>query len=120
MNGEAPRPPADLVAPQWTAESLNHNPLNGATGGIWRVGRAGQNAILKIATPPGRDGVPAHWAPSTDQGHYSTGSRVRATRHGHSVAQARQSQIGRCGRCSRGASAVIESRCPGPGALARG
>ncbi|MBF9133407.1 phosphotransferase [Plantactinospora sp. S1510] len=65
------RPPVDLVGPRWTAEPLGHNAFNGATGGIWRVDRGGRNAILKISTPPGRDGVPAHWAASTDQGHWN-------------------------------------------------
>jgi hypothetical protein len=53
------------------AEPLGHNPLNGATGGIWRVDRGDRNAILKIATPPGRDGVSAHWIASIDQGHWN-------------------------------------------------
>ncbi|HLL67033.1 MAG TPA: phosphotransferase [Micromonosporaceae bacterium] len=64
-------PPDDLMGRQWEAEPLTHNPLNGATGGVWRVNGDGRNTILKIATPPGRNGVPAHWATSTDQGHWN-------------------------------------------------
>lgn len=50
---------------------LAHNPLNGATGGIWRVERGGRPAVLKVATPPGRPGVPAHWETSTDPAHWN-------------------------------------------------
>lgn len=64
-------PPGDLIGRQSEAELLTHNSLNGATGGIWRVNRDGRNTILKIAAPPGRNGVPAHWAASTDQGHWN-------------------------------------------------
>ncbi|WP_199513674.1 phosphotransferase [Nucisporomicrobium flavum] len=64
-------PPADLVGRQWESELLAHNPLNGATGGVWRVNGDGRTVILKIVTPPGRDGVPAHWATSADPGHWN-------------------------------------------------
>lgn len=64
-------PPDDLMGRQWEAEPLTHNPLNGATGGVWRVNDDGRTTILKIATPPGRHGVPAHWATSADQGHWN-------------------------------------------------
>lgn len=50
---------------------LAHNPLNGATGGIWRVERDGRPAVVKVATPPGRPGVPAHWETSADPGHWN-------------------------------------------------
>jgi hypothetical protein len=50
---------------------LAYNPLNGATGGIWRVERDGRPAVLKIATPPGRAGVPSHWETSNDPGHWN-------------------------------------------------
>ncbi|GIJ43139.1 hypothetical protein Val02_00250 [Virgisporangium aliadipatigenens] len=65
------RPPGDLVDPSWAAEALSHNGFNGATGGIWRVERDGGPAVLKLSTPPGRDGVPAHWATSEDPGHWN-------------------------------------------------
>ncbi|MBO0867560.1 MAG: hypothetical protein J2P15_03260 [Micromonosporaceae bacterium] len=47
-------PPTDLVQPEWHAESLRHNPLNGATGGIWRVDRgpAGSAAGTAGRRPP--------------------------------------------------------------------
>jgi hypothetical protein len=68
-------PPVDLVPPGWPAEPLRHNPLNGATGGIWRVrrGPAGDagTAVLKVLTLPGREGTPAHWATSTEPGHWN-------------------------------------------------
>ncbi len=50
---------------------MRHNPLNGATGGIWRVERAGRATVLKVLTPPGRPGVPAHWATSDEPGHWN-------------------------------------------------
>jgi hypothetical protein len=64
-------PPADLLAPHWSAEPLVHNPLNGATGGIWRIQRDDGPAVLKILTPPGRPEAPAHWATSDDPGHWN-------------------------------------------------
>jgi hypothetical protein len=64
-------PPADLVEPHWSAERLTHNPMNGATGGIWRVRRDRDTAVLKVLTPPGRDAVPAHWRGSDDPGHWN-------------------------------------------------
>jgi len=65
------RPPEDLVDPSWPAQALSHNGFNGATGGIWRVERPDGTAVLKLSTPPGRDGVPAHWATSEDPGHWN-------------------------------------------------
>jgi hypothetical protein len=66
------RPPLDLVGSGSHVEPLTHNPLNGATGGIWRVRRGDDTAVLKISTPPpaGRDG-PAHWMTSDDPGHWN-------------------------------------------------
>lgn len=70
-------PPVDLVAPEWFAAPLAHNPRNGATGGIWRVERDDGPAVLKILTPPeiltppDRRDVPAHWATSADPGHWN-------------------------------------------------
>jgi hypothetical protein len=51
-------------------EALGHNPLNAATGGIWRVRRDNDTAILKIATPGRRD-HPPHWATSSEPGHWN-------------------------------------------------
>ncbi|WP_412538271.1 aminoglycoside phosphotransferase [Longispora sp. K20-0274] len=88
-------PPADLMAPGWSALALTHNELNTATGGIWRVDRPGGPAILKLASPggPPPPGAPpgptpgaapppvpapgaaspgaAHWAAGADPGHWN-------------------------------------------------
>ncbi len=63
-------PPVDLVPVAETAQSLTHNQLNQATGGIWRVRRGGGTAILKLATPGRPDGA-AHWPAGTDPGHWN-------------------------------------------------
>lgn len=64
-------PVDDLIRPGWSAEPLGHNPFNAATGGIWRVRRDADTAILKIATPVRRDAHPPHWATSDEPGHWN-------------------------------------------------
>jgi hypothetical protein len=44
---------------------LDHNPLNGVTGGLWRSG----GAVHKVLTR--RAGAPAHWAASTEPRHWN-------------------------------------------------
>ncbi|MGW4463517.1 phosphotransferase [Micromonospora sp. NPDC004704] len=66
-----PEPTEDLIRPGWSMEPLGHNPFNAATGGIWRVRRDTDTAILKIATPNRRDDHPAHWATSADPTHWN-------------------------------------------------
>ncbi|GAA3338745.1 hypothetical protein GCM10020358_19950 [Amorphoplanes nipponensis] len=55
---------------------MPHNPFSGATGGIWRVGATGANAVLKICTP-GRPDAPAHFQASGEPGHWNTGGASR-------------------------------------------
>ena len=62
---------ADLLQPGWTAQPLDHNPLNAATGGIWRVRRDDGTAILKILWPGGTVNGRADWATSDDPGHWN-------------------------------------------------
>jgi hypothetical protein len=64
-------PIADLIRPGWSVEPLSHNPFNAATGGIWRVRRDEDTAILKIATPVRRGDHPPHWATSDEPGHWN-------------------------------------------------
>jgi len=64
------RPPEDLVPPGEIAEELPHNTGNGATGGIWRVGRGDGSVILKLCTP-GRPDAVAHFQASDDPGHWN-------------------------------------------------
>jgi len=57
--------PADV-----SAEALLHNAGNEATGGIWRVPRAGGSAVLKIAVPA-REGGADNFRASADPGHWN-------------------------------------------------
>ncbi|MEO3777430.1 phosphotransferase [Micromonospora sp. B11E3] len=76
------RPPVDLVPAGETAEPLTHNPFNTVTGGIWRARLGGRPAVLKLITPPGRDG-PAHWVGGAEPGHWNYWRReVEAYRSG--------------------------------------
>ncbi|MFI7545483.1 phosphotransferase [Actinoplanes sp. NPDC049599] len=63
-------PPGDLVADPATAHELPHNTVSGATGGIWRVDRAGTPAVLKISTPGRPDAAP-HFQASDEPGHWN-------------------------------------------------
>ncbi|MGW5667630.1 phosphotransferase [Micromonospora sp. NPDC003776] len=65
------RPPLDLVPAEVPAHPLTHNPLNGVTGGIWRIRRDRRPAVLKLITPPAGGTGPAHWAASADPGHWN-------------------------------------------------
>ncbi|GAA2557018.1 hypothetical protein GCM10010435_29690 [Winogradskya consettensis] len=54
-----------------TSEELQHNTMNGATGGIWRVrGDDGVSRVLKVATP-GRPDAVAHFQASDEPGHWN-------------------------------------------------
>jgi hypothetical protein len=63
-------PPSDLVTDAATAEELPHNAVSGATGGIWRVRRAGTDAVLKLSTPGRPDAAP-HFQASHEPGHWN-------------------------------------------------
>ncbi|GAA1756644.1 hypothetical protein GCM10009681_29750 [Luedemannella helvata] len=62
---------ADVLQPGWVAQPLDHNPLNAATGGIWRVRRDDGTAILKILWPGGTVNGRPDWATSDDPGHWN-------------------------------------------------
>ncbi|MFC7481034.1 hypothetical protein ACFQX7_14715 [Luedemannella flava] len=62
---------ADVLQPGWAVQPLDHNPLNAATGGIWRVRRNATTAILKILWPGGTVSGRADWATSDDPGHWN-------------------------------------------------
>lgn len=66
------KPPGDLVADADAdaARELPHNAFSGATGGIWRVRRAGRDAVLKISTPGRADAAP-HFQASGEPGHWN-------------------------------------------------
>jgi hypothetical protein len=44
---------------------LDHNPLNGVTGGLWRSGGAVHKRLTR------RAGAPVHWAASTEPRHWN-------------------------------------------------
>jgi hypothetical protein len=70
------------MRPGWTAEELLHNTGNEATGGIWRVTRDDDSAVLKISVP-GRDGGVPHFATADEPGHWNYWKReVLAYRSG--------------------------------------
>ncbi|MDT0392884.1 aminoglycoside phosphotransferase/kinase family protein [Streptomyces dubilierae] len=50
-------------------EPLPHNPSNGVTAGVWRVGGGGRTAVLKVLTRTKETGVA--WAASNDPRHWN-------------------------------------------------
>lgn len=62
---------ADVLRPGWSVQPLDHNPLNAATGGIWRVRRDRDTAVLKILWPGGVVSGRPDWATSDDPGHWN-------------------------------------------------
>jgi hypothetical protein len=61
----------ELLAPGWEATALTHNPINEATGGIWRVRRGGETAVVKLAVPPRGTADRPDWETSADPRHWN-------------------------------------------------